>query len=784
VVDTSGTSTLVFAEGTELAFRRPGNGDLRIEYGTAATDVVIVSGFYSQNLDAQTVVLIGSNPVTVNITPSDITLNNTAVAEVADPGALVGLLGNDDPDGEPITYVIESDPSGLFRIEGDELRTNGPLDFEIQSSYQIDISATDPVGGSVTETFTIDVININEPPSGLSFTSVPVPETAPVFFEVGTITAFDPEGDQLSYQIDGDFGDLFAISGDKVIVTGALDASTPLYQVEITATDRSFNTTSAQFVISITDVDQPPTGLALSAAEVDDGDAAGTVVGTLSATDPEGEAVSFRITDSANGLFSLDGDDLVLAQSVEFDDGAERSVTVLATDPTGNTSTEVFTITVADSDTMTGGSGNDDLPPADLALSSDLVSTSSVVGETVGILSATDPEGGAISFALIDDGDGLVTVEDDRLVVAEVPAISDGTSRTVIVEASDPGGNTTSRAFDLSVTEADGSPPENLLVSGQTVFENVDIGTQIGRFSAIDPEGGDTTYTLLDDAGGRFVLDGNALLTASPINFESASSYDVTVRASDPTGSATQATFTINVINDPDDDSLPGSQGGGAAELIVGERTDDTFILDTGSDRTEPPVGSTVVGSPSDDTLDGLDGTDTVIYSLRREDVVETVLTNNEVRYQIGADEEDLLRSIERVELEDGTYLYGLREEIEFTYRLYSAALARTPDEGGVLFWDNARLGGLSDKALAQAFVDSPEFEANFLGDPSDEAFVEALYQNVLQRTAVGDPGGDFWLNAFQSGELDRADMLIAFANAPENLANNEDNYDDGVWVV
>ncbi|MEM7746449.1 MAG: cadherin domain-containing protein, partial [Pseudomonadota bacterium] len=364
VVDTSGTSTLAFAEGTELAFRRPGNGDLRIEYGTAATDVVIVSGFYSQNLDAQTVVLIGSNPVTVNVTPSDITLNNTAVAEVADPGALVGLLGNDDPDGEPITYVIESDPSGLFRIEGDELRTNGPLDFEIQSSYQIDISATDPVGGSVTETFTIDVININEPPSGLSFTSVPVPETAPVFFEVGTITAFDPEGDQLSYQIDGDFGDLFAISGDKVIVTGALDASTPLYQVEITATDRSFNTTSAQFVISITDVDQPPTGLALSAAEVDDGDAAGTVVGTLSATDPEGEAVSFRITDSANGLFSLDGDDLVLAQSVEFDDGAERSVTVLATDPTGNTSTEVFTITVADSDTMTGGSGNDDLPPA------------------------------------------------------------------------------------------------------------------------------------------------------------------------------------------------------------------------------------------------------------------------------------------------------------------------------------------------------------------------------------------------------------------------------------
>ncbi|MEM9148250.1 MAG: cadherin domain-containing protein [Pseudomonadota bacterium] len=788
ISDSSGISTLIFDVGTELTFRDPGNGGLIIEHGTGSTDRVTIENFYNQNLEASTVVRVGAETVTINIAPSNLAISNDAIAEVADPGALVGTLSADDPEGEPITYAITSDPSGVFAIDGDRLEVTTALDFEQVASYQVGISATDARGASTDQTFTISVININEPPTGLAFTNTPVSENAALFTVVGTITAFDPEGEMLTYTLNGDTGGALGISGDQVVVTGQLNAQTnPTYDIEIIATDRQFNTTSANFTVRVTDVDEPPANLALSDGEVDDGDPAGTVVGTLSATDPDGLPVTFEITNSAGGLFALSGSDIVLTDAIAFDDGAQRNITVVATDEGGNSIAEVFAITVAppeDDDTMTGGSGSDDnLPPTDLALSATDISTSGAVGDTVGTLSATDPEGSALTFALTDAADGLVALDGDRLVLAAVPSIADGASRSVTVSVTDDAGAEISETFTLTVNQSDGTPPENLLISGRSVFENVDLGTQIGRFSSIDPEGGRVTYTLLDDAGGRFALDGNALITASAINFESAPDYTISVRASDPTGSSVEASFVIEVINDPADDTLPGSQGGGAPELIVGERTDDTFLLDTSADRTEPPEGADVLGSGGDDTVDGLDGTDTVIYALRREDVIERVLTNQEVSYQIG-EETDILRSIERVELEDGTYLYGLREEVQFTYRLYAAALARTPDEGGVVFWDGARQGGLGDKDLAQAFVDSAEFEANFLSDPSDEAYVEALYQNVLNRTAVGDPGGAFWLDAFQSGDLDRADMLIAFANAPENLANNEDNYDDGVWVI
>lgn len=47
------------------------------------------------------------------------------------------------------------------------------------------------------------------------------------------------------------------------------------------------------------------------------------------------------------------------------------------------------------------------------------------------------------------------------------------------------------------------------------------------------------------------------------------------------------------------------------------------------------------------------------------------------------------------------------------------------------------------------------------------------------------DAGGErFWLEAFSTGTLDRADMLLAFSDSPENRTRNADNYDDGVWIV
>ncbi|MEM9146503.1 MAG: DUF4214 domain-containing protein [Pseudomonadota bacterium] len=111
-------------------------------------------------------------------------------------------------------------------------------------------------------------------------------------------------------------------------------------------------------------------------------------------------------------------------------------------------------------------------------------------------------------------------------------------------------------------------------------------------------------------------------------------------------------------------------------------------------------------------------------------------------------------------------------EESRDVALLYEAALDRDGniDLDGLNFWIDQREAGLTERQLSQAFLNSPEFEASF-GDPdmlSDMELVEVLYRNVLDR--AGEPLGiAFWTGALEDETIDRADVLLAFADSVEN---------------
>ena len=80
---------------------------------------------------------------------------------------------------------------------------------------------------------------------------------------------------------------------------------------------------------------------------------------------------------------------------------------------------------------------------------------------------------------------------------------------------------------------------------------------------AIDANAGDTfTYKLVDDAGGRFALNGNSLVVADggKLDFEQSTSHSVTVRATDQTGRFVVQHIAI-AVSDVAAESLKGSAG-------------------------------------------------------------------------------------------------------------------------------------------------------------------------------------------------------------------------------
>ncbi|MBO1077911.1 SdrD B-like domain-containing protein [Roseomonas haemaphysalidis] len=114
--------------------------------------------------------------------------------------------------------------------------------------------------------------------------------------------------------------------------------------------------------------------------------------------------------------------------------------------------------------------------------------------------------------------------------------------------------------------------------------------------------------------------------------------------------------------------------------------------------------------------------------------------------------------------------IWDLSETAAQIARLYDTALGRLPDVAGLSFWrGNIESGGFTLNGVAEAFVNSAEFQAQY-GSLSNRAFVELVYQNALDRN--GDAAGiDFWTNNLDSGAFSRSGVVLGFSESVEHQA-------------
>ena len=145
----------------------------------------------------------------------------------------------------------------------------------------------------------------------------------------------------------------------------------------------------------------------------------------------------------------------------------------------------------------------------------------------------------------------------------------------------------------------------------------------------------------------------------------------------------------------------------------------------------------------------------------------------------------DTLNGFKRIEFNNGTLALDIDagETAGQAYRLYQAAFARTPDMPGVAFHMNdMENNGLSIQQIASNFMASPEFKTQYGENLSDDAYINALYQNVLGRGASDDEVA-YYQDHFDRGIWDRPQVMINFAESPENLALVGPDITSGIWM-
>ena len=429
-------------------------------------------------------------------------------------------------------------------------------------------------------------------------------------------------------------------------------------------------------------------------------------------------------------------------------------------------------------------------PVTDLGLSAVTVTENADAGTVIGAALLTfvdDPEVEEDFLLQISGTDAALFDFDEagNLVVADGASIDFETQETanIIISATNLNGEVFEKAFEITV---ENMPISDItMISGGTVLEGAADDTVVATFeSSENPVEPTAVLSIVSGADGLFYLDGNELKVApnagSVFDFDTQSNYFITFSATDGTGPAYEESFDIFVEN------VGPIVGTPDVDLLNGTQFDDEILALESDD--------TINASFGDDDIDGGPGTDTVVYSRNRNQVTHEWKDDGTIvvtRLVLG-DGTDTMTNIERIDLNDGSLLYDVdTPNLGFGYRIYQASFDRTPDEGGVLFWigvlDDLDNQGWSEydkeQFLASQFIQSDEFKDLFGANPTNEEYIDAMYQNVLDR--LPDQGGyDFWVGGMVNDGLTREDILIAFTKSDENVDRTAPDLDDGVWVV
>ena len=470
----------------------------------------------------------------------------------------------------------EEDDELSFSISGEELviTAEGVLtfvsapDFETKSSYSAVVTVSDGIN-EATQDIAVNVTNVND--VAPVFTSSATFSAAENQTAIGTVTATDAEGDDVTFTISGD--ELAISSAGVLIFISAPDFETKnKYTAIVTASD-GVNSSPQSITVNVLDVDEIPPVISIN------GDNPVTI--ELGSTYTDAGAV-------ADG-----GEAVSLESNIDTAKVGSYTVTYFATDAAGNTGTATRVVNVVDTTAPTVTVKGDNPATSELgstytdagATASDLsgevsVTTSGTVDiNTIGsytlTYSATDASGNtgtATRVVIVQDttgpqitilGDNPETVElvqydpPDSVYKDTAGAISDGgeeiiTDDTnvdntsigtyfVYYSATDLSGNKSTVARTVYVVDTT-APRVRLLSNGLALEEvTIELGSTFVDSGAYGYDASKCTGQL-----SECVIE---VTTSGTVDTSTVGTYTLTYSATDASGNTGTATKTVNVVD-------------------------------------------------------------------------------------------------------------------------------------------------------------------------------------------------------------------------------------------
>ena len=484
-----------------------------------------------------------------------------------------------DPEGDHLRYRVGTTYDPFFTIDGStgQIRTREPLDHEASPTRIVSVMVTDSKDSSgafdtsidATTLVTITINDVNEAPV-ITASDGRAPIRRVWFGEnpyspwTHTFGARDPEGDVLTWSLEGEDRDDFTLAGPTLTLTGTPDFESPadrnrdnVYHITLRLSDGSLSQTH-DITIWVSDVDEPPTITGPTSIDVMENSS--DAVATYVATDPEGGAVILSLTGNDAGHFSLTGGVLSFATPPDFEARADADadhtyeVTLEAADARFTTHHDVA-VTVTNED-----------EPGTLTLSSE----QPLVGEPL-TATLTDLDGSISNeswvwerspdrsvWSCVSDNDNDGNCDSGGPAHTPVAADENHHLRVTVTYTDGHGAGKSEQQtapYSARTLTAPNNPPHFASPTmTRSVAEGSPKGTRVGDpVEADDPDGHVLGYKLRGSGADRLDIDldsGQIRVGPGPEpDFETQPTYAVTVVATDPSNAAGTTDVTIHIID-------------------------------------------------------------------------------------------------------------------------------------------------------------------------------------------------------------------------------------------
>ena len=394
-------------------------------------------GLSANQTFAVTVAMANRAPRSVGAIP-DQTLTEGGDARTIDVSARF-----EDPDGDALTYRGTSSRSSVVRVSvsGSQL-TLSPV---AVGTATVTVRATDPDGQSANQTFGVTVTSSNQAPRSvgnirpqrLTGGGSPTTIEASNYFE-------DPDGDDLTYRASSSRTSVVrvSVSGSEVTLTPT-GAGTAM--VTMTATDPGGLSARHIFAVTVTMANRAPRAVgAIPDQTLIEGDDARTIDVSARFQDPDRDDLTYEASSSRPSVVrvSVSGSEVTLTSTGT---GTAR-VTVTATDPGGLSANQTFAVTVTSPNRSPRAVGR--IPDQTLTEGDD--------ARTIDVSARfQDPDGDDLTYRASSSRTSVVRASASGAEVTLTPR-SEGTA-TVTVTATDPGGESATQRFEVTVNEDSGA---------------------------------------------------------------------------------------------------------------------------------------------------------------------------------------------------------------------------------------------------------------------------------------------------------------------------------------